>query len=542
MRDVDHPGPRRITVRRERRAEPVEDRNDVDRGGSFSGGRAGTVEGTEREPAPIVPSANIATMHVWRPLVVALVLSAPLCAQTEEKIETWDTGGLKAQYGVDAKGRRSGLCKEYFRDGILAVESHYKDGLLDGPFTSYLPNGKRGIVTTYLNGKIEGNLNETRADGARVSATYRGGLLEGGYQSWHPNGGHFITASFVLGQLSGAYEEVSADGSRVWTATWIGGALDGASKLAVDKKTVMTQKWRSGVIELLNGFVPHPRPAAEVRRRIESILSAPLPESLPTDDPAAPRRHAALRRLQAYRYLCGVPWEDVTLDPVMTDLCNAAAEVCEKLDRLDHTPPDPGGLPPGRYEQGRRGAGNSNLYVGGDMADSVDGYMDDSDESNITALGHRRWCINPSLRKTGFGCSHAWSAMWSMDRSGSVPKGLKEVCYPPPGFVPTDFFGASRAWSISFVAGRWAAKVRPSATIQPLDAHYLPAGPPLTMRRAWVASGGYGVSNCVAFLPADLVVMPGRRYLATVSLDDDATIARQYVVEFVEPVSAEKRR
>ena len=85
------------------------------------------------------------------------------------------------------------------------------------------------------------------------------------------------------------------------------------------------------------------------------------------------------------------------------------------------------------------------------------------------------------------------------------------------------------------MTGPWSAKSNPKATIEELDDHYVP-GPKALEVRTWIAAGGYGTTNCVAFMPTGVEVRPGRRYLATLSLDGGATKAVQYVVEFMEPI------
>ena len=97
--------------------------------------------------------------------------------------------------------------------------------------------------------------------------------------------------------------------------------------------------------------------------------------------------------------------------------------------------------------------------MGKDLPGSVDSYMDDSDPGNIARLGHRRWCLLPELRRTGFGSAGKWSAMWTADHSAPAVKGLKTVKYPPAGFIPADFFDGGHAWSIAFVTGPWSARV-----------------------------------------------------------------------------------
>jgi hypothetical protein len=419
-------------------------------------------------------------------LVAWVLVAGVAAAQTQERIDTYENGTLKARWLVDGGGRKHGAYTAYHPNGVVALKTVYRDDALDGS-----------------------------------------------YQTFHANRAPNVSATYARGQLSGPYEEASEDGARIWTATWVAGKLQGDAKLSVRQKPLITQKWRDGVLSQMNGFTPHPTYAADIRTKIERILALPAPAG--AVDPKGPERWAALRRLQSYRYLCGVPWEEMTLEPAWNDLCDAASEVCEKLGYLSHTPPDPGGLPPGRYEQGRQGAGHSNLSMGSDMPGSVDGYMDDSDPSNVARLGHRRWCLLPEMRRTGFGSANRWSAMWTGDRSAPSPKGLKTVKYPPAGYVPSDFFGSQHAWTIAFVTGPWSAQVAPKAIVEPLDDRYLPSGAPLECR-TWIVASGYGSSRTVAFLPSGVSALPGFRYLVSLSLDRGATRALQYVVEFVDPV------
>jgi hypothetical protein len=419
-------------------------------------------------------------------LIAVLLIAGVAGAQAQEQTETWENGAVKARWSVDRRGKRHGPYTGYHRNGAVAVKAVYHDDVLDGS-----------------------------------------------YSSFHPNRAPHVTALYARGLLSGAYEDASEDGSRVWTAAYVAGKLQGDAKLVVGQKPVIVQKWRDGTLAQLNGFEPHPTLAADLRTKMERILALPAPAE--ASDPKSSERWAALRRLQAYRHLCGLSWEEMALDPVWNDLCDAASEVCEKLGYLSHTPPDPGGLPEGRYAKGRQGAGHSNLSMGTDMPRSVDGYMDDSDPSNIARLGHRRACLSPEMRRTGFGSSGRWSAMWTGDRGAPAPKGLKTVKYPPAGYVPSDFFGSRHAWSIAFLTGPWSAQIKAKATVEELDDRYLPAPKPLECK-TWIVESAWGGSRTVAFAPAGVSALPGFRYLVTLSLDGGATKALQYVVELIEPI------
>jgi hypothetical protein len=188
----------------------------------------------------------------------------------------------------------------------------------------------------------------------------------------------------------------------------------------------------------------------ELPRRTEAAIKEKL-KSLAKAGKAAGKAQegslAALRRLNAYRYLCGVPY-DVGLDDGYAREAAAAAAICEKIGRLDHHPPNPG-MPAKDYELASHGAGNSNLGMGVEVARCVDQFMFDSDASNIAVVGHRRWCLDPAMQRTGFGASGRFSAMYSTDHGRASPPALDYVAYPPPGLFPAEMISPRHAWSIS---------------------------------------------------------------------------------------------
>ena len=193
-------------------------------------------------------------------------------------------------------------------------------------------------------------------------------------------------------------------------------------------------------------------------------------------------------------------------------------------------------FPPDRFAKAEIGARSSNLAVAQCIAASIDSYMDDSDESNLAAVGHRRWCLYPPIKKTGLGWCNGYSAMWTGDRSGGMPKDLDTISYPPPGFTPVDFFGSAHMWHVSFTKGAWPARLEIEIRILPLDERYLPEGDPLPLEHVGVADGGYGINNCIRFRPTGFQLQPGLRYLVTVSLDGGKSIRHEQLVEFALPV------
>lgn len=421
-----------------------------------------------------------------RTLAGVLALACMAHAQLEEVVETYLDGTVRARYAIDAKGRKVGQYVRYYRDGTVRLRATYRENVRNGRYETYYRNGKKRLATAYRDGKLHGK-----------------------------------------------HQEFSRDGRRTLTAHHQEGVLHGSFDVVLDGKTLTRQVWKEGTLFQLNGHEPFPRSLASIRTQLKEILRPPAKVAGTDKDPKLAERLAALRRLQAYRYLCMLPWKEMVLDPTMNELCEAAAKICERLGKLDHTPPKPPGMDEETYQKGYRGASHSNLSMGADMVGSVDNYMNDSDPSNIDRVGHRRWCLNPGMRKTGFGSSGRFSAMWSMDSSGGGVSGLSAVYYPPRGHTPVDFFGPRHAFSISIIKGGQAKKDNLEIRITPLDQQYLPSGEPLKLDYLNVTTGGAGIPHVIIFRPVGLVVEPGRRYWVEVSYDNGKTRAHEYLVEFV---------
>src|SRR6202034_210957 len=82
-----------------------------------------------------------------------------------------------------------------------------------------------------------------------------------------------------------------------------------------------------------SGELEHQRTREDMKKKLAEIDP---PDQKPTDE--ASERDAALRRLKAYRYICEVPYEKLTLDDEMNKLCQAGAQLCAKIGRIEHTP------------------------------------------------------------------------------------------------------------------------------------------------------------------------------------------------------------
>lgn len=266
----------------------------------------------------------------------------------------------------------------------------------------------------------------------------------------------------------------------------------------------------------------------------------PLHEELAaigTRTDAAAERKAALLRLRLFRRLCRVADRDVVLDTSLDDEALAAADVCRRLSLLTHEPSNPG-LPIADFEKAYRGARSGNLASGIEsLVRAVEGWMDDSDAANVATLGHRRWCLNPALRRVGFGRVDSWCAMWAHDCSGSGFAGGPAICFPPAGAVPIDMFRPHYAWSVTLDPGTFR-RPRPEKAAVSLYERRSDASTDalLNLELLFVETSGYGIDNCIIFRPQGLSTAVGRRYRVLIEGIEDRTgapVRIEYTTEFV---------
>lgn len=247
-----------------------------------------------------------------------------------------------------------------------------------------------------------------------------------------------------------------------------------------------------------------------------------------------------LARLNAYRYLAGLNY-DVQLKDEWNLTCKYAAHLCHTIGRIEHTPAKPAGMDEATYKRGYEGTSHSNLFwtSGSDgLTGSVNGYMDDSDPGNVSRVGHRRWCLNPSMRHTGFGVVQGSSAMWSMDGAGGDSPGAI-VCFPAAGFHPVAYYTPGTAWSVSLDPGRfrlkspqvkvYTLKSGSSTSRFPADLSGLAEAP---LRDVNVDTSGIGITQCLIFRP-EIKAIRGARYGVVITgVDGRPGDQLAYTVEF----------
>ncbi len=222
----------------------------------------------------------------------------------------------------------------------------------------------------------------------------------------------------------------------------------------------------------------------------------------------------ALNAINCMRYIAGLP--EVSLNSHYNELTQAASLVNEVNGSLEHSPTQPSDMPDDIFNMGAEGSGSSNLNysTGKNLAFSVEGYMHDSDPYNIERVGHRRWCLNPSMKETGFGIVNYTSAMYVFDesRTGATEKG---ICWPAQNmpieyFVSEDlirFYGYP-AWSITMGKFVNESDIKVNL-VRKSDSAEWNFSSTSADGEFYVDNSGCGQIGCIIFRPSDISYSAG---------------------------------
>lgn len=107
---------------------------------------------------------------------------------TGEAIERGLTGKITTQTHYK-NGLQNGPSKNYFSNGQLLISANYKDGKLNGPYKSYYENGKLQMEATYKDDKIVG-LYKTYYESGKISEVtiYKNGAPTSNSKQYYENG------------------------------------------------------------------------------------------------------------------------------------------------------------------------------------------------------------------------------------------------------------------------------------------------------------------------------------------------------------------
>ncbi|MEM7144999.1 MAG: hypothetical protein AAF591_07665 [Verrucomicrobiota bacterium] len=160
----------------------------------------------------------------------------------------------------------------------------------------------------------------------------------------------------------------------------------------------------------------YPRTRQEIKDGLREIGGRQKPGDIDS------AQHETITELNIYRFLSGVPY-DVEADPTLVENATEAAEACAKAGELSHDL--------GSYTD------KCNISTLGDIVKTPRQYINDPGANNRERRGHRRWCLNPPLQKTGFGSAgKKYSAMWALGGGGE--RNDDPWGYPGRGFFPIE--------------------------------------------------------------------------------------------------------
>lgn len=225
-----------------------------------------------------------------------------------------------------------------------------------------------------------------------------------------------------------------------------------------------------------------------------------------------------LNALNTMRYIAGIP-ANVKLDSTYTKKCQAATLVNAANQELSHYPAKPNGMTDSMYKPGKEGAGSSNLaWASWQTSLSfsvVRQWMEDGDSYNIDRVGHRRWILNPSMKKTGFGFTNGYSAMYAFD-SFYAATAYYGVAWPAQN-MPVEYFDSEYPWTISMgEAIQNTAKVKVTLKRQS-DGKTWRFSEKSANGYFNIDNAGYGRSGCIIFRPNNISYKAGDTFRVTIT-------------------------
>ena len=218
-------------------------------------------------------------------------------------------------------------------------------------------------------------------------------------------------------------------------------------------------------------------------------------------------RIQALNSVNFCRYLAGLP-ADVTLNDFYNVTTQAASLVNASNDVLTHYPSQPSEMSDELYKLGSNGAKSSNIASGFSNITSsvIDGYVADTDASNINRVGHRRWVLNPAMKQTGFGFVKNYTAMYAFDRTRSESFTGDYVTWPPKN-MPNEIYTQS-SYGYAFSVSLNSSYEYPSLENITVDLsskllnkswHLDKTSTDMKTNYLTVNNDGYGMNRCIIF-------------------------------------------
>lgn len=184
---------------------------------------------------------------------------------------------------------------------------------------------------------------------------------------------------------------------------------------------------------------------------VDPVTEAPYNAGQLSDD----TKKSALNMLKQIRYIAGLS-DQIEESGAYSYYAQASSLVNYANGSLSHHPAQPAGMDTELFHAGYEGASKSNLSMhsrsGRSMNETiVMSFLNDSDRSNISSVGHRRWLLNPKMKQAGFGAvsgpKGTYCSIYVLDK-GNSQASESGVAWPAQN-MPVEYFTTGFAWSIS---------------------------------------------------------------------------------------------
>lgn len=369
--------------------------------------------------------------------------------------------------------------------------------------------GANGDVLLYLNGAWASNYSGLYNDPACGWWVIKNGKVDFTYTDLYHDpvvGWWKVTNGTIDFSFTGLYDSPTMGSWYV-----IGGMLDVARGCQAPPKTSeVTKNTLNCALHSqaeIRAFVQnHPYSLDFLGYTTNPSATAPYQIGWPT----AAEQTSTINALNCIRYVAGIP-SNVTLDYSYGEKAQAACLVNIANGSLSHSPSRPAGMDEYLYNLGKEGAGSSNIGWGYQSVtyDIFYGWLWDGADNNISTLGHRRWILNPSMGKTGFGFVNGCTAMYAFD-SWSDPNST-QVAWPAQN-TPVEFVRDSTPWS--FTVGKSVDKSTCSVSLTNLGTGQKWGFSPARSDGYFnVDNDNYGKPGCIIFRPnTELNFQPGDLY------------------------------
>lgn len=366
--------------------------------------------------------------------------------------------------------------------------------------------------------------------------------INGHYEEYYESGKLKIKANYKNNLLEGNYFEYFEDGKLKLESQYIKGQKNGYLKTYDKGVLIKSSLWQNNLL-----IYTFPKTPDQINRELNNIskLKTEFVGEWPKDfkgerftKTVEEDNIAALTKLREYRYLCGIPYEDLQINKEYIARNLDAVIVLKKLGGLNHFPQNPG-VPEDVFKSGYIGTSSSNLAFMGfkiNSAQTIPMYMNDSDALNIAKVGHRRWCLSPNMKMTGFAVEDGFGAMWSInvDKMKKQPPEFDVICYPARGYMPISHFQNSCAWSVSINPNIYKTKSLDTIKIK-FYSFKDGVKEELKLTYQTINSEYIGTTNCLIFTPEKISLTPGSCYqvLITGIKDKNGKDTKiEYFVEF----------